>query len=236
MGIPGLYELQQVDLAIARALEHRAALNDGAGERDAVTQAAAHLHDLQQRLAAARARLRDLELEAQSLQQKRARVEADMYSGRVRNPKELESMQEEIAGFDRVRGRLEDEMLVLLDEIEHLEPQERDGRAALEAAQTSLARQTAWFRQAGQAADQEIASLTAQRDNLAGGLDETLVRRYDRLRERKGGVAIVAVLHGICEGCHMAIPDRLLRRLEDDPETLAACDGCGRLLHVPPRR
>lgn len=236
MGIPRLYELQQVDLAIARVSAHRASLNDGTAEREAVTQAAAHRHDLQQQLAALRAQLRALELEAQSLQQKRAGVEADMYSGRVRNPKELASMQEELSGLDRQRSRLDDEMLGLLEEVERLEPQERGAAAALEAAQASLSRQTASFQQAAEAADREMVSLNGQRESLVGGLEEHLVRRYDRLRERKGGVAIVAVDHGICEGCHVAIPARLLRRLEDDPETMAACDGCGRLLYVPPRR
>jgi len=40
---------------------------------------------------------------------------------------------------------------------------------------------------------------------------------------------------GICDGCHVGIPEGLLRRLHDDPETLAACDGCGRWLFIPPR-
>jgi predicted nucleic acid-binding Zn-ribbon protein len=235
VGIPRLYELQQVDLAIARATAQRAALNDGAPERDAVEQASARLHDLLERLAAARAQLRDLDLQVQSLQQKRAKVEANLYGGRIRNPKELESMHDEGTALDRTRSRLEDDMLALLDEVERLEPQERDARDALEVAKGALTQQTAWFQQAARAADQDIADLAARRARLVGDLEEDLVRRYDRLHERKGGLAIVAARNGICEGCHVAIPAGVVRRLEDDPETLAACDGCGRLLHVPGR-
>jgi hypothetical protein len=236
VGIPGLYELQQVDLAIVGAAARQAALNDGAAERDAVEGASTHLHDLGQRLAAARSQLRVLELEVQSLQQKRAKVEADLYGGRIRNPKELESMQDEGSALDRARGRLEDEMLSLLDEVERLEPEERAAGATLEAAQAALSRQTSWFQQAAAEVEQEMTDLAGRRASLLSDLDESLVRRYDRLRERKGGVAIVAVHNGICDGCHVAVPDRLVRRLEDDPETLAACDGCGRLLYVPGRR
>ena len=81
-----------------------------------------------------RGRLRDLDLEVQSLQQKRAKVEADLYGGRIRNPKELESINDEGAALDRTRSSREDDMLALLDEVERLEPQERDAREALETA------------------------------------------------------------------------------------------------------
>jgi hypothetical protein len=167
------------------------------------------------------------------VQAKRAKVETALYSGRIGNPKELTSMQEELALLDRTKSRGEDELLGLLDEIERLEPQEREGVGILEAADAALARQVAAFQRSVEETEKEIADLTARRAGLVDGLDEDLVRRYDRLRERKGGVAIVAVRGGICEGCHVGIPERLLRRLEDDSETLAACDGCGRWLFVP---
>ncbi len=233
VGTSRLYDLQQVDSAIARAVAARAGLNDGAPERVALAAAIERLNEIRRQIAGRQARLRDVELTIQSVQAKRAKVEADLYSGRIGNPKELTSMQEELALLDRTKSRAEDEVLGLLDEIERLEPQEREGVGILEAADAALERQVAAFHQAAEATEKEIADLTARRTTLIDGLDEDLVRRYDRLRERKGGVAIVAVRGGICEGCHVGIPERLLRRLEDDSETLAACDGCGRWLFVP---
>jgi len=97
----------------------------------------------------------------------------------------------------------------------------------------ALAQQVGAYQQGTAAADHEIEQLTAQRAQLTASLDEDLLRRYDRLREAKGGVAIVAVRGGRCGGCHITIPERFTRRLEENPDTLAACDGCGRLLFVP---
>lgn len=235
MSTSRLFNLQQVDTAIARAIAQRDALNDGTAERAAVTDATGRLNQVRHDLADRRARLRDLELTVESVRAKRVRVEADLYSGRISNPKELAAMQEEVAVLNRAASRSEDDVLGLLDEVERLEPQERERAGALDAADAALARQVAAFKQSSEALAQEIADLTARRTALAADLDPDLVRRYDRLRERKGGVAIAAVRNGICEGCHVAIPERLLRRLHDDPDTLAACDGCGRWLFVPPR-
>ena len=235
MGVPRLYDLQQVDSAIVRLVAHRASLSNGAAEGATVVDATGRLEEIREQLAAHRGRLRALDMEVQSLQGKRAKVERDLYSGRVGNPKELSAMQADIAMLDGTRGRLEDEMLGLLEAVEQLEQQERDGVRALDAANAALAAQVAAYEKAADADDREIAALTARRATLAEGLEEEFIRRYDRLRERKGGVAIVAVRGGICEGCHTVVPERVQRRLEDDPDTLAACDGCGRLLFVPPR-
>ena len=233
MGVSGLFHLQQLDTEIARVSAHRAGLNDGAPERAAASEAAQRLTDLQGEIAARQTRLRALDLELQSLQSKRKKVETDLYSGRVGNPKELASMQEELSALDRSKARLEDEVLGLLDEVERLEPQHREAQARLVASQAALAQQVAAYQQGIAAADHEIEQLTAQRAQLTASLDEDLLRRYDRLREAKGGVAIVAVRGGRCGGCHITIPERFTRRLEENPDTLAACDGCGRLLFVP---
>ncbi|MGQ0548393.1 MAG: zinc ribbon domain-containing protein [Armatimonadota bacterium] len=234
MSTSRLYDLQQLDSAIARAIARRATLNDGTAEHAAAAGAAGRLTELRHGLADRRARLHDLELAVESVRAKRAKVEADLYSGRISNPKELAAMQEEVAILNRTTSRSEDDMLGILDEVERLEPQEREWAGTLQAADAALTRQMAAFQQATEEIEKEIADLTARREALAAELDSDLVRRYDRLRERKGGVAIVAVRAGTCEGCHVAIPERLLRRLQDDPETLAACDGCGRWLYIPP--
>jgi hypothetical protein len=221
-----------MDSAIGRVTAQRAGLNDGTPERAAATAAAERLAALRTEISSRQARVRTLDLELQSVQSKRKKVEADLYSGRIGNPKELTAMQEELAALGRSKDHLEDEMLGLLDEIERLEPQEREAQAALAAAEAALARQLEAFAQAAEAADREFAALTSRRAEAAAALDADLLRRYDRLRDAKGGVAIVAVRGGICEGCHVTIPERVRRRLEENPETLAACDGCGRLLFI----
>ncbi len=233
MGVSGLFRLQHVDLELARVSAQRAGLNDGTPERAAGVAAAERLAGLRAEIVDRQARLRILDLELQSVQSKQKKVEGDLYSGRISNPKELASMQDEVAALGRTRDHLEDEVLGLLDEVERLEPQEQEARAALSAAEAALTRQLQAFEQGAAAAERDLADLAAKRAQVATALDDDLIRRYDRLREAKGGVAIVAVRGGICEGCHITIPERFRRRLEENPDALATCDGCGRILIVP---
>lgn len=229
-----LYELQQVDVALVTALAYRQNLNDGTPQRATAALVAGRLQAVQQEAAAVQSRLRSLDLEIRSVQAKRAKIEADMYSGRIGNPKELTAMHEDVSALGRHKGHLEDEVLGLLEQAEELDRQQREAQAELAAAEADLARTLDEYRRAVEATDQEIAALTARRQHVAAQVDEGLIRRYDRLREQKGGVAVAAVRSGVCDGCHVAVPHRLVSRLERDPDLIAACDRCGRLLVILP--
>ncbi|MDR7556787.1 MAG: hypothetical protein QN157_14435 [Armatimonadota bacterium] len=229
-----LYQLQQVDSALAQLAAQRAALDDGAAARAEVAAAEAQVAELAERVRQVHGRAKEAELAIAALEAKRARVEADLYSGRVRNPKELAAMQEEVAQLARQQAHREDELLSLLGDLERLEPAERAARQRLLESQRALAACLDAYRATVAALDARLAALEAQRAALLEGIDEAVYRRYERLRQAKGGIAVALVRAGVCEGCHVVVPERLVVRLQDDPALLAACDGCGRLLVVLP--
>src|SRR2546426_11700777 len=113
-----LYELQLVDTQIARLETALAALDDGTAMRAQVEQARSAEETARGDLQAGQSRLRDLELELQSTVGKATKVEGDLYSGRISNPKELRAMQEDVEALGRQRQRFEGEMLTLLAEGE----------------------------------------------------------------------------------------------------------------------
>jgi predicted nucleic acid-binding Zn-ribbon protein len=227
-----LYDLQQIDTALAAVLARRSGLDDGTAQRDVVAATTEHLEAIARETAAVRTRQRALELEVQSLRAKRAKIEREMYSGRIGNPKELAAMQEDAAALGRHIGQVEDQELALMEQQEGLEADRRAAEQQLEAASADLARILDAFARDSAAADAEIATLAARRDAVAAEIDEDLRRRYERLLEKKGGLAVVTVAGGVCGGCHVMIPQRLLSRLERDREAVATCDGCGRILVV----
>jgi predicted nucleic acid-binding Zn-ribbon protein len=232
--IARLYDLQQVDTALTTALARRQDLDDGSVQRELVAAAAEHLESIAERTGETQSQLRTLDLETRSLRAKRVKIEAEMYSGRIANPKELAAMQDDVASIGRHVSHLEDQELALMEQAEALDAGRSQAQQALEAAQADLTRIVDAYRHAASAADEEISTLRARREALAGEVEENLLRRYERLLEKKGGLGVVAVRGNACGGCHVAIPQRLLSQLARDPELVATCDGCGRMLIVLP--
>jgi predicted nucleic acid-binding Zn-ribbon protein len=229
-----LYDLQQIDTALAHAVAYRSELNDGGPQRAIVAMTSDHLEELRRQITAAQGRVKALDLEIQSLQAKSTKIEADLYSGRIGNPKELAAMQDDVTALRHHTSHLEDEVLEVMERVESLETQRREAQEGLAAAEADLVSTVEAYRRAATAADRDIEALSARRRQVTAELDEDLVRRYDRLREKKDGVAVVAVRAGVCGGCHVTIPQRLLSRLERDRDLIAGCDGCGRFLIVTP--
>lgn len=228
-----LYHLQQVDTGLARAEEQLRLLDAGEEGRARLGRAEEAFATAQGDLTATQSRIRTMELELQSAAAKRKQVEGEMYSGRVRNPKELAAMQEEIGLLDRHAREMEDAILTLMEEVESLLPQVSRLSDEVVAARADLARQVTAYDRGQASLTATLDALRQERERVAAGIDPALLRRYDRIRDRMGTVAVAAVRRGICEGCHVAIPEGRVRQLADDAGLLLTCERCGRILVLP---
>jgi predicted nucleic acid-binding Zn-ribbon protein len=59
------------------------------------------------------------------------------------------------------------------------------------------------------------------------------LRKYDRIRENRGGLAMVGVSKGVCSGCFMNVPPQLFNELLREDQ-LHACPACNRLMYNVP--
>jgi len=228
-----LYTLQRIDTRLAAL--HRAldTLDPGRSLEVLLEQVRSAEEATGVQLRETQAHLRDLELSLSSTAEKTKKIERELYSGRIGNPKELTAMQDEVAVLGRQRQRIEDEMLGLMEDTERL----GEDLGALEAQRAARERELedhlTQYREHNRALEEELASLQAKRDSQVAEIAPDLLRRYERLRERKDGLAVAQVLpNGICEGCHFKIPDRLYADLQE-LDDLRTCEECGRILYVP---
>ncbi len=228
-----LYQLQRIDSQLTQLAHELATLDDGAALRAQVDRLHADHQAAQAALHAKQSQLSLLELELQSTTTKAHTVERDLYSGRTANPKELTALQEDLQALGRQRQRLEDEILAVMEEIERLLGETKTLDGSTGTARRALDEHLIEFRTRQDAITAQSQRMQAARTALLQEIDEGLLRRYELLRDRKGGVAVALVVRGICEGCHVAIPEKRLAQLLD-PETnrIFTCEGCGRILHA----
>jgi len=76
----------------------------------------------------------------------------------------------------------------------------------------------------------ELIELEANREELAGAVDDIARSRYERLVKNKGENVVVGVQHGVCGGCHMKLQPQLLVSCQAQQE-LITCSNCGRILY-----
>ena len=232
MEMAPLLVLQEIDTAIdrmtarTRALESGGELATARAEADAAERA---LGELRLQLDVVGRDQAKLEHEIDSLTQKAAAEDKRLYDGTVANAKELASIQHEIENLKRRRSDREDEMLGLMEVREELETQ------ASEAQKTSD-RLRSLVEEVGAAALEELTTIAdemvqriAARQLAAAEIDPEMLDLYEDLRKQKKGIGAVALVDGVCLGCHEQLSAMELDKLKRS-EGVKRCEYCRRIL------
>jgi len=225
-----LIQLQAVDQEWdEKAQLYQAAKQQLADQSELETRRQAQ-RSLSEKLSVARGKLRDAELELASLQQKARETEAALYGGRIRAPKELESLRKDLEHLRRRIAQLEDQTLLAMTELDELEAAAKRGQEELEAFESRwfgerelLGRQVEVWRA-------RLKQLQDERARLRGALGRAELALYDELRAKKAGLALAAMHNGTCQTCHVVVPSYKAKVVEAG-EGVVTCDGCGRILY-----
>jgi len=228
--LDGLWAVQEVDSRLAAARTKRAALDDGTSLRAEVEAARVRQSAAASQLHTVQAALRDRELALKTADAKQKKAEGDLYGGRVSNPKELASLEEDIGTLARARDRLEDEILGLFDKVEQYTAEAADARSALDGLETRLASHLTRFEEARDALDAEIAMLAARRQEAAAALEPRLLKKYEGIAAQEGGVGMVAIIGGFCGGCRNDVPAHFVSRIREGH--VVTCERCHRILYL----
>lgn len=223
-----LYRLQCLDSEVAVKQHRLAEIEAASGENESLRQARQALESAQSLTKKWALRQRDLELETQGLSNKIARSEQRLYSGAVKNPKELADLQAEITSLKRRRQKLEDDLLEAMIEREEAETTRDQAQVHLDETQARWSAQQADLMVEREALQRRLAEIERARAALLPSIEASDLAAYQALRRRKGGLAVVQMRDGACGGCGVAISPSLKWQLRQ--ETLVPCSNCERLV------
>ena len=227
-----LYQLQQFDSQIDTANKRLKEIASSLIETEALKRARAELKAAETAHSQARAAMVDLELEVKGLQQKIVQHERRLYSGKLVNPKEAASLQDEVAATKRWQNRREEtllEAMIALEEAEaaHQTAQQtyKETKSNWEAAQLDLLQEQSKLQT-------DIAELRKARQATAQFIDSKVLIRYEQLRKKKAGIAVASVKNGNCLTCGVMLSSRLRQQARTDDSKLYYCENCGRIIHI----
>ena len=224
-----LYQLQEVDLEIESKERTLSQIASQLGESQAVVRVQNQLQLEQQRLEELRHKQHSVEWEIDDLVTKVAAAEETLFSGRIKNPKELTNLQHEVEELRARRDQLEDRALVIIEQVELATANAATKSNKLKDLEAE------WRRQQQQlSADMEqlktiLSELDHKRQLLSAQIDPQSVEFYHELKKQKG-TAVAKVEQGICRGCRISLPTTELQRARSG--NLVQCSSCGRILFL----
>jgi predicted nucleic acid-binding Zn-ribbon protein len=226
-----LFQLQTLDQERDAKYRRLKVVIAALAEPEALRVAAEAVSPARADVANARTRRQDLELKVKTLEAKMALVEERLYSGKVKNPKELTDLQNDSAALRRHHATLDDDLLEAMIGLEDAESRERQAQSHLADLQSEWqSNQKKLTEERGQL-EGELAALTEQRNQKIAAVAPDHVQAYQRLRHEHAGLVVGRVEEGMCNACGEEISDRLLVRTRLS-EGINFCGNCGRILLV----
>ena len=187
------------------------------------------------RLDLAKQKARDVELEKKKLEME-AQAKRDSIAKfrnqqfQTRKNEEFQALTNEIKRFEDDIEKIEDREIELMEEAERVKALVSEAEKQHTQNKSHTDRQVGEIEKKIQTIEANVAELEAEREKLTEGIDEDLLYQYNKLFVNKGGLALVALEHETCMGCHMKLTTQTAVRVKGSKEILN-CEQCGRLLY-----
>jgi predicted nucleic acid-binding Zn-ribbon protein len=226
-----LYRLQELDLDLDRARARIGEIEVELADDEELRSASARAQVLEEKLSEARTANLGAEHAVASQQAKIRSSEQALYGGSVTNPKELQDLQMEVESLKRVLETLEDRLLEAMLELEEAQAHFDKAHQAVDDLQAARIQETAQLRGELSSLKDDLERLSVERQAAIGDVDPADLKRYEDLRDRLGGHAVVLMRGGSCSACGVDLAHSQVQEVRSSEEPFR-CPQCSRFLYA----
>ncbi len=152
----------------------------------------------------------------------------------VQTDREHTALFKEIEEARKAAKENEEKIVAIMEEVESLTTTVTEEKNLLKGEKQLVAEETEKVRLAIEEINKNKKVKTDKRNKQAAQVKPALLKKYETLRQRRNGVAIVNVLDCVCQGCYMAIPPQRYNMLLKGDQ-MFDCPTCQRIMyHEPP--
>lgn len=227
--LESLYSLQEIELHIAQVQKRLNEISAALSDNRAVSDAQQQLEAARQNLVPLQTKTRNLELEIQSNNDKIRQTDEALYSGRVRNPKELQDMQHEIQLLKKRTADLEDTLLETMLLVETAEAEHTQKLTALTQVQADGQKNHQGLLEDQSKLKVDLAALGQKRAELLPQISEDNLKAYNTLKPRKSNQPIALLVNESCSFCRVEQEMAIISEARRGRK-LMHCSSCGRIL------
>ncbi|MCK4839486.1 MAG: hypothetical protein KAS94_11850 [Desulfobulbaceae bacterium] len=230
--IKRLKALQEVDLEIGKVEREIAVGSEALGsQQESIEKHKADIAENTLKLEDVEARQRELEAEVEDAQLMIKDRQNKLM--KVQTNREYQSILKEIDDAKSANRQRDDELVRLLEQAEFLEKKKAEQVALCEEEEAQYNEDLAESDKKTVELDAQMAKFQKSRATKVKKVKAALLRKYDQIRVKRDGLAMVGVNRGVCHGCFMNVPPQLYNELLKEEE-LHACPACNRLLYNLP--
>ncbi len=183
-------------------------------------------------LAANQRERKNLEVEIQEQERRISKLRDQMLGSKITN-EQYRAFQKEIEFCQKEIRRSEDRILALMEESEPLEQNVKAAERALTEEKQRVEEEKKVAQARTGEDESNLRELTGEKEELTRGLSASLYQSYERIRAKRGGLAVAEATDGRCSACHLSLRPQFFQELRVGNEVMF-CESCGRILYYNP--
>jgi predicted nucleic acid-binding Zn-ribbon protein len=148
----------------------------------------------------------------------------------IKSNKEYTAALKEIDDLKTIKFQTEEKAIQIMETAEERELKCKDHKDTLKILKDKCEKDKEEIKRDLLALERDLEALEKERNQLCSDFDQSLLKKYLFLRERKGGLAISSVVTGVCQTCHMGIPPQKFNELIRGSD-LMTCPHCNRIIY-----
>jgi hypothetical protein len=172
-----------------------------------------------------------LESNIQDLEQKNSKYRGQLTE--VKTNEQYKALLHEIEFNEQQIKKIEDDILVLMEEEELLRQESR-------SSEERLKREKDLVEVEKKAAEAEVhqdklalVTLEEQRQSILQSIEKSVLESYVRISSFRKGIALARAYEESCQACHVRIRPQLLSHIMTG-DSIITCDSCSRILYWEP--
>lgn len=223
-----LYELQQIDNDILkkekRFSEIKRELADDAAQR----KLEGIYKEAEAKKEGILSEQKSLEWDLGGVTEKYNKDKTTLYSGQVRNPKELAGLQQDVDSLKARVDKLEEKDLELMELLDEAQKEADVLKAELDSLKAKRSEAAVKLNAEKDGLEAALAKLYADKKEHRDALDAQTLDLYDTTLKQKGQ-AVCKLEQGVCRGCGIMASPTCLKQIRSGQ--IVKCSNCGRILH-----
>lgn len=224
-----LYRVQLLELEIINHTKRIKTIDQLIEDDESLREIEAAFEAAQVKHEEAVRRAKDMELEIAALVEKRQASESMLYSGEVRNPKELQDLQMELESLSRRRDVLDDELRRIVDELDIARQELDECQSGLEEARAARAEATRELLQEKSALTATVNEQLGKRKAQVKEIPADIFQIYNRMRAKNANRPVSVLIDKACAVCGIEQNSMAITAISRSDD-IVNCQSCGRIL------
>ncbi|MFQ5867685.1 MAG: zinc ribbon domain-containing protein [bacterium] len=189
----------------------------------------ASLEELKKNMAQLQVARRNKELELKTTEEELKKHQSELFT--IKTNEAYTALLKEIEAEKKLKNEIEDTVLTVMEEEDVLLAKEKIKKEEIAKKKEAVTRGQKELQDKLQRLNQNLQEVESEQKQKIASIGPEIFKSYQRIREKKDGVAVVPIVDGFCGGCSIVLPTQLVNDVLRGEE-LVACRNCLRILYL----